>query len=556
MQYVFPFVVAMVVTMAWLPVFVRFANKWRFVDQPGGRKVHSMPIPRVGGLAMGCGVFVAALLTIQLQAADRWFLAAAAVLIVFGALDDRFDLDYRIKLLGQILAVGIVVVLGDVQIHTIMLDDSIKLPSWISVPLTVFFLLGVTNAINLADGLDGLAGGTTFLCLCAIALLSGVGSPGPSTALALAFAGAVLGFLRFNTYPASVFMGDAGSQLLGFTVGVLSVRATQSAAAEFSAALPVLLLALPIVDTLSVMVQRIAEGRSPFSADKNHIHHKLLALGFDHHEAVMVIYAVQGMLFLIAYFLRFESDLLILCVVSGFFLVSIGTLQVAQRTRWRLRDRRKSPRGPPAPQSATATVTTTTTASAPERPARLARLAYAAIAAGVAIYALLIVVESAALSMDMRALSIALFAVIAGYLAVLRRAPLSIVEKGAIYVIATMLVYLDALVLRHSPIPFAIGWTAVSIAALATAVRLRLHNDRGFRLTPLDLIVLFMALVVPSLRDAFSLPQGGALGIAKLVILFYALEMLMSQSERRAHWFRIAAACVLAGLAIRSVLPS
>ena len=101
------------------------------------------------------------------------------------------------------------------------------LPGWLSVPLTVLFLVGITNAINLADGLDGLAGGTTFLCLCAVALLSSVGDPGTSTALALAFAGAVLGFLRFNTYPASVFMGDAGSQLLGFTIGVLSVRATQ-----------------------------------------------------------------------------------------------------------------------------------------------------------------------------------------------------------------------------------------------------------------------------------------------------------------------------------------
>src|ERR1700691_1709765 len=123
MQYVLPFILAMLVSMACLPICVRLANKWLLVDQPGGRKVHATPIPRVGGLAMSCGVVVAALLTINLHAPERWFLVAAGVLTLFGALDDRFDLDYRIKLLGQLLAVGIVVLLGGVQIHTITLED-------------------------------------------------------------------------------------------------------------------------------------------------------------------------------------------------------------------------------------------------------------------------------------------------------------------------------------------------------------------------------------------------------------------------------------------------
>src|SRR5260370_38823806 len=207
MQYVMPFIVAMVVTMVWLPVLARLANKWLIMDQPGARKVHSAPVPRVGGLAMALGVALAALLTMRLGAAEVWFLVAAAVLITFGVLDDRFDLDYRIKVIGQIVAVSIVVLAGDVRIQTLTLDDRIWLPDWVAMPLTVFFLVGVTNAVNLADGLDGLAGGTTFLCLCAVALLSSVGDPGISTPLALAFAGAGLGFLRFHTYPASVCLG-------------------------------------------------------------------------------------------------------------------------------------------------------------------------------------------------------------------------------------------------------------------------------------------------------------------------------------------------------------
>ncbi len=541
MRYVMPFVLAMVVTMACLPALVRLATRWLMVDQPGVRKVHSVPVPRVGGIAMAVGVLVAALLTIDLQTQDRWFLAAAGVLVLFGALDDRFDLDYRVKLIGQLLAVGIAVMAGDVQVRTITLDDVVLLPQWISLPLTVMFLVGVTNAINLADGLDGLAGGTTFLCLCAVALLSSVGDQGAGTALSLAFAGAVLGFLRFNTYPASVFMGDAGSQVLGFAIGVFSVRATQGAASQVSAAIPVLLLALPILDTLSVMVQRMSERRSPFSPDKNHIHHKLLAMGFGHHEAVMVIYVLQAALFLLAYFLRFESDLLILGVVTIFFALSITVFQTATRSGWRLRRGSRA-----AADSGLSRLVTRLQA-----PEMLPRLSYRVIAWALAIYAVLIVLKTARFSSDLRLLISALLAVAVGFLVILRSRPLSLAEKAVVYVTATVLVYLDALVDTPDRLISVLTWVAVAMAAIASAVRLRLHNDRRFQVTPLDLIVLFMALVVPSLPGTLHLPQGGAHAIAKLVIVFYAVEMLVSRAEGRAAWVRIAAAAVLAGLAVR-----
>jgi UDP-GlcNAc:undecaprenyl-phosphate/decaprenyl-phosphate GlcNAc-1-phosphate transferase len=546
MHYVMPFVLAMVVTMACLPALVRLATRWHIVDQPGARKVHSVPVPRVGGIAMAVGVLVAALLTIDLQTQDRWFLAAAGVLVLFGALDDRFDLDYRIKLIGQLLAVGIAVTAGDVQVRTITLDDVVILPQWISLPLTVVFLVGVTNAINLADGLDGLAGGTTFLCLCAVALLSSVGDQGAGTALSLAFAGAVLGFLRFNTYPASVFMGDAGSQVLGFAIGVFSVRATQGAASQVSAAIPVLLLALPILDTLSVMAQRISERRSPFSADKNHIHHKLLAMGFGHHEAVMVIYVLQAALFLLAYFLRYESDLLILGVVTLFFALSISVFQAATRFGWRLRG------GGRAAAADSGLSRLVTRLQAPEM---LPRLSYQVIAWALALYAVLIVLKTARFSSDLRLLISALLAVAVGFLVILRSRPLSLAEKAIVYVTATVLVYLDALVDTPDRFISVLTWVAVAAAAIASAVRLRLHNDRRFQVTPLDLIVLFMALVVPSLPGTLHLPQGGAHAIAKLVIVFYAVEMLVSRAEGRAAWVRIAAAAVLAGLAVRPLVP-
>src|SRR3981189_2107420 len=150
MQYVMSFIVAMVVTMTWLPLLAKLATRWLIVDRPGARKVHATPIPRIGGLAMAIGVFVAALISIDLQEQDRWFLVAAAVLVIFGVLDDRFGLDYRVKLVGQLGAVSIVVLIGPVQVHMISLDDRVMLPDWIALPLTIVFLVGITNAINLA----------------------------------------------------------------------------------------------------------------------------------------------------------------------------------------------------------------------------------------------------------------------------------------------------------------------------------------------------------------------------------------------------------------------
>jgi len=544
MLFVMPFLLAMVVTMVWLPVFGRVATKWRIIDHPGERKVHAIPIPRIGGVAMAIGVLVAAVIVIPLDQSSRYFLIAAGVLTVFGAIDDRFDLDYRIKLVGQIAAALIVVLGGDVQIHALTLEDRMPMPEWLSIPLTLFFLVGITNAINLADGLDGLAGGTTFLCLCALAILAYSSGQLSCTALALAFGGAILGFLRYNTYPASVFMGDAGSQLLGFAVGVLSLGATQGGNGVVSAATPILLLALPILDTLSVMTQRISEGRSPFSADKNHIHHKLLAFGFDHHEAVMVIYAVQADLFIIAYWMRYESDLAILGVVTLFFIGALALLHIATRRHWQFRSGRDAKSDTPLARFVTTL----------REPQYLPRWSYTAVALGIGVYASLVTAETVRLSSDVRLLLVALLAVTFVWFGILRVKPLSMVEKGALYITATVLVYLDSIVLHEQSVFTICNWAALLTAASGAVLRLRLTKDRGFELTPLDIIVLFVALVVPSLPGFLSLPDGGALGIAKLVIMYYAIEVLVSRAEMQVVWLRLGVATLLAGLIVRPLL--
>ena len=321
----------------------------------------------------------------------------------------------------------------------------------------------------------------------------------------------------------------------------MSIRATQNPSSPVSAALPLLLLALPILDTLSVMTQRISEGRSPFSADKNHIHHKLLALGFEHHEAVMAIYAIQSVLFVVAYFLRYESDLMILAFVSTFFVVAVVTLQVAARRHWQLRPVGMSPgeraRGP---------------MGGLVRPRTWARFSYAVLASAIGTYSVCIVLQSARITADVRLLVTLLFATVLAGSVVMRGRAFAVLEKAVLFVTAAILVYLDTVVAVPDFFLSSVCWAAVGVAGLAAVVRLGLFNDRQFRLTPLDLIVLFMALVVPSLIGNRTLPHGGALAIGKLVIIFYGLELLTNHAQLRTAWVRASMLVILGGLTARA----
>jgi UDP-GlcNAc:undecaprenyl-phosphate GlcNAc-1-phosphate transferase len=235
---------------------------------------------------------------------------------------------------------------------------------------------------------------------------------------------------------------------------------------------------------------------------------------------------------------------LILAVVSSFFIGAIGSLQAASRLNWRVRS--IGPR---------------TVERRPMRfvlsmrhPQMLPILSYLAIAASVVTYATLIVLNNVTPTNDVRLFILGLLVATVAFLLLFRRSQLKVVERAVIYVTATVLVYLDALVPTTSHVMSVVSWVAISVAALATALRLRLFNDRGFQVTPLDLIVLFMALVVPNLPGVINLPQGGTLAIAKLVVLFYALEMLMSRAETRPAWMRLGAAGVLTGLVLRAFI--
>jgi UDP-GlcNAc:undecaprenyl-phosphate/decaprenyl-phosphate GlcNAc-1-phosphate transferase len=536
--------IALSITTACMPALQRWAAKVGLTDRPDARKVHSVPVPRVGGIAMAAGILVPTLIAVPFSPAIEGFLAAIVVLLVFGVWDDRVNLDYRWKFFGQFLAVTLCIVVGHVRIAELTLDGPVQLPDGLSWLLTFGFLVGVTNAVNLADGLDGLAGGLALLCLCAIAVFGAICGNRPVMAVALIESGAILGFLRFNTHPARVFMGDGGSQVLGFSIGALAILATQGDRTALSAALPLLLLGLPIIDTLTVMLRRSLAGRSPFVSDRSHLHHRLLDLGFAHHEAVVLIYCVQLGLFLLAYFLRFESDVWILAVFGVFAVAVSGALQLADSRRWQAH----------------------TGHALPVASALMARLRQPAAArlvnqgsgwlmgCGFVAYAAMVIVARRHVGGDISVLSACMLLLVVGFSYSGFLGSLSWLERLAAYVGVIMLVYLDQTAAAKTSLLASLTWGAVMLTAAGALVRVLLSETRRFAVTALDVLVAFIALVVPNLPGFVSLPPDLPGGILKAVVLLYVVEMTEGAETRRLVP-RTLLAMLLAAVTLRGLIP-
>ena len=229
---------------------------------------------------------------------------------------------------------------GDLYITNFPFMGLEPLSKPVGITVTVIAMVGMINAINHSDGLDGLAGGESLLSLLVIAVLAYQADSEFSemaVILACGSIGGILGFLRFNTHPAKVFMGDSGSQFLGFTLGFLAILLTQRVNTALSPAIPALILGLPVIDILAVFWLRASSGMNWFRATRNHIHHRLLNLEFAHHEAVVAIYTVQGIFVVAAVFLRYEADWLIVSVYLGVCALIFLSLTLAERSGWHVR---------------------------------------------------------------------------------------------------------------------------------------------------------------------------------------------------------------------------
>jgi UDP-GlcNAc:undecaprenyl-phosphate GlcNAc-1-phosphate transferase len=332
----FQLTLAVAVSMLVIPLVRRFATPLGLVDMPDPRKVHSAPIPRVGGWGITLGTLLPLILVLRpIDPLMQSFFIGCAILFAFGVWDDARTIGHWPKFVGQLAAVGVVVYYGDLWVSRVPFMDG-ALPADLGKPFTIFALIGVINAINHSDGLDGLAGGESVLSLIALAILGYMSGSALMLSISLATIGGIFGFLRYNSHPAYVFMGDCGSQVLGFTLGFLIVYLTQVANTAVSAALPLLILGLPIADILAVLYQRIRGGMNWFKATRNHVHHRLLQLGFDHAETVVIIYLIEATFVVCAVLARYESD----GTVTLIYVAGIGALfwgiTAAERRNWRV----------------------------------------------------------------------------------------------------------------------------------------------------------------------------------------------------------------------------
>ena len=261
------------------------------VDRPGARRVNRSPVPRLGGLALFFGIFVPALAFLPLGHETKGLLLGMAVATMVGAIDDFRGLVWWEKLGGQIAAAAIPTGFGIwVQRFTFPIVGVHALPEWVGIPLTIFWIVAIMNMVNFLDGLDGLAAGVCAISgatFCVIAL--SLGRPEPAILAAIVLGGCV-GFLRHNFYPARIFMGDSGALLLGFTLGALAVQGLLKTAAVATLLFPLLVLAVPILDTSFVVAKRLKYGEPVHKADRYHLHHRFLNIGYSQKRAALTMW--------------------------------------------------------------------------------------------------------------------------------------------------------------------------------------------------------------------------------------------------------------------------
>ena len=352
------FVVACAVALSLTPVVARLAVRIGAVDQPRDRSLHDTPTPSLGGIAIFAGVLAAGLAFMPDSTATRGILAGAAAITIVGALDDVFDLPPALKLLGQIGA-GLIVVLSDVKVESFTLPfvGFVDLGSGLGAALTLVGLVAVMNVVNFTDGVDGLAAGVCTIAAGTFAVIALSLDRDAAGTLAALTAGAALGFLWHNFHPASIFMGDAGSNLLGLLLGCIAIQGVLKTAAVVALVFPLVILAVPILDTGFVVAKRIKYGQPVYQADREHFHHRFDRIGFSQRRTVLYLYGWTLSLAALALALRFvpysddhgNFNLGWTLVLIGFGILAIAAsvylvyvLEILKFRRFRERQLRRS----------------------------------------------------------------------------------------------------------------------------------------------------------------------------------------------------------------------
>jgi UDP-GlcNAc:undecaprenyl-phosphate GlcNAc-1-phosphate transferase len=502
--------------MAIIPLMWRMAPHLGLLDQPNARKVHKAPIPTVGGWGIVIGALAAAAFQMHWTPLFEAYVLGALVLFLFGVIDDRLTLSHRVKFIGQFIAAGLVIFHGDLWIHHAPYIPEEYWPAWAGITLSFFAIVGMINAMNTSDGLDGLAGGECVLSLLVIAFLAYMVEGTDTMMYAVTVIGGVLGFLRFNTHPARVFMGDAGSQFLGFSLGMLAILITQQTFQTLSPATTLLFLGLPIIDIFAVMIQRMSRGESPFKAGRNHVHHRLLDLGFSHTETVVLIYVIHGTFVLSAIVLRHESDWLVTAVYLSAIVVLFGALQYAEKSGWR--------RTRPAARVAADGDTTQDMRPMARWPIRI-------VGVMVPLFLLVSTLGVPDVPRDFAVIS-AVLAVVLLLDMVLGRSILSFTMRGALYVAAVFVVYLaepagEGLVVSRIESAFFITLTVLLALTVKYSAGVR------FETSPMDYLILGGVIIATVFGQGQFQNADVSMIMVKAVLVLYATEIIVERSRTR-----------------------
>lgn len=321
-------IVALVVSFLASPIVKTFAYKVGAVDVPkDNRRMHHVPIPRLGGLAIFLGFIVSILLFAEMTDQFRSILLGSVIIVVLGVVDDITPLPAKFKFLIQIAA-ALIPALNGVVIHVLSNPNLFsENPYWdmgvLSIPITVLWIVAITNAVNLIDGLDGLAIGVSAISATTVLVISLLVSEVQVAVVMAALVGACVGFMPYNLNPAKMFMGDTGATFLGYILACMSIEGLFKSWAIISFAVPFLILGLPIFDTAFAFIRRIAHGQSPMQADRSHIHHRLIDMGLNQKQAVATLYVISAILGLSAVVLTTSGELramiffVALCVVAA-----------------------------------------------------------------------------------------------------------------------------------------------------------------------------------------------------------------------------------------------
>ena len=314
------FIIAFIMT----PQAKKFAEAVGAVDQPNARRVNKVPIPRLGGIAVFLGFMISLLLFADTDRQILGIVLGAVIVAAGGLVDDIVNLKPWIKLLIQVIAAVVTIRCGVVLDGISALNDNtVYLGKGLAILITLLWIVGCTNAVNLIDGLDGLASGSTIISAVSMLIVSLMVPANPNVSIILAaLIGACAGFLPYNIHPAKIFLGDVGAQLLGYVMASASLLGLFKMHAVVTMLIPVLALAVPIADTVFAFVRRLFKGQSPFKADKGHFHHRLLALGLSHKQVVLVLWGATAMFGLVGILIVGQTTATKWIVVAAMLIVA------------------------------------------------------------------------------------------------------------------------------------------------------------------------------------------------------------------------------------------